>query len=123
MIDFKNSSIIKLSSNPEYSEKVKHLIVRGENIIASFKDIRDGVVFTNKRIIAVNVKGVTGRKTDYTSIPYKSISTYSIETAGILDLDGELEVYVSPIGKIKFEFSGGADIKVIEKAISESIFQ
>ena len=63
-----------------------------ETIISSYRSMRDGVVFTNKRIIAVNVQGFTGSKKDYTSLPYKNIVAYSVETSGTLDLDSELEI-------------------------------
>ncbi len=83
--------------------------------------MRDGVIFTNKRIISVNVQGITGSKKDFTSLPYKNIVAYSIETSGTFDLDAELEIYFSSIGKIKFEFKGNADIANISKHISQHL--
>ena len=70
------------------------VLVGVEFFFGSYKSIRDGVVFTNKRIIAINVQGVTGKKKDFTSIPYSKISTYYLETAGTIDLDDKLEVYL-----------------------------
>ena len=94
MIDFKNGSFIKMKKvdNSVAAEKVAPLLVEGETIISSYKDIRDLVVFTDKRLIAVNVKGLMGRKIDYTTLPYKKITCYSIETAGTFDIDTELEL-------------------------------
>lgn len=83
--------------------------------------MRDGVVFTNRRIIAVNVQGITGSKKDYTSLPYKNIVAYSVETAGTLDLDSELELYFSAVGKAKFEFSGKTSLLEISKCISKHV--
>ena len=74
--------------------------------------------FTNKRIIAINVQGLTGKKKDYTSIPYSKICTFSVETAGFFDLDSELELYMSGVGHVKFQFTQGTDIKEICRAIS-----
>ncbi len=65
MIDFQNGSVFKLKQNDEYASMVSELLLPDEQIISSFKAIRDGVVFTNKRIIAVNVQGITGKKKDY----------------------------------------------------------
>jgi len=79
------------------------------------------VVFTNKRIIAVNVQGMTGKKKDFTNMPYSKIQVFSIETAGVLDLDSELEVYFSGLGLVKFEFSGNSDIVAIGRQISGAI--
>ena len=83
--------------------------------------MRDQLVFTNKRIIAANVQGITGKKVDYTSIPYSKIQTFSVETEGVMDLECELEIYISSIGKIRFEIRGGFDIVAFNKVISEYV--
>ena len=80
-------------------------------------------VFTNKRIFAINVQGITGKKKDYTSLPYSKIQAFSVETAGIFDLDSELEIWFSGLGKVKFEFRGESDIKEICKMISEYVLR
>lgn len=121
MIDFNNKGFFKLKQNSEYAEKVRPLLMEGEEIIDSYKSMRDGVVFTNRRIIAVNVQGITGSKKDYTSLPYKNIVAYSVETAGTLDLDSELELYFSAVGKVKFEFSGKTSLLEISKCISKHV--
>lgn len=38
------------------------MLVTGENIIQCFQTVRDQVVFTDKRVIVVNVQGITGKK-------------------------------------------------------------
>ena len=119
MIDFNNKGFFKLKSNPEYAEKVNELLLHNEEIVDAYKSMRDGVVFTNKRIIAVNVQGLTGSKKDFTSLPYKNIVAYSVETAGTFDLDAELEIYFSEVGSVKFEFSGATKVLDISKIISE----
>ena len=83
--------------------------------------MRDYVVFTTKRMIAVNVQGMTGKKKDFTTLPYSKIQVFSIETAGVLDLDSELEVWFSGLGMVKFEFSGASDIVAIGQLISSTI--
>lgn len=83
--------------------------------------MRDYCVFTNKRVIAVNVQGMTGKRKDFTSLPYSKVSAYSVETAGVLDLDSELEMYFSGLGKVKFEFSGQSNIVQIGQVISSYI--
>ena len=85
--------------------------------MSAFQTVRDQLVFTNKRIIAANVQGLTG-KVDYTSIPYSKIQTFSVETSGLLDLDCELEIYISAIGKIRFEIRGGFDIVAFNRVVS-----
>ena len=118
MIDFNNKGFFKLKQDIDYAEKVSELLLEGEVIVDAFKTMRDGVVFTNKRIIAVNVQGITGSKKDFTSLPYKNIVAYSIETSGTFDLDSELEIYFSALGKVRFEFNGEASMLEISKIIS-----
>ena len=94
MIDFNNASFIKLKrvSDSEFESMIKPMFTNDEHIISSFRGIRDGVVFTNKRIISINVQGITGKKKDFTSMPYSKIQVYSVESAGVFDLDSELEL-------------------------------
>lgn len=71
------------------------LLIDGEEIELGFKLIRDTFIFTNKRLILVEKQGITGSKIEYKSIIYKSISRFSIETAGTFDLEAELKIWVS----------------------------
>ena len=123
MIDFQNKAIIKLSK--VNAETIMHditpLLIPGEDVIGAYKSMRDYVVFTDKRIISVNVQGVTGKKKDFTSLPYSKIQVFSVETAGVFDMDSELEMYFSGLGKVKFEFSGSSDIVKIGQLISSLI--
>lgn len=75
-------------------------------MISCFKAVRDFVVFTDKRLVAVNVQGITGKKRDFTSLPYSKIQAFSIETAGTFDLDAELDLWFSGLGKVRLEFKG-----------------
>ena len=123
MIDFKNAKFVKLgvADNSEYSSVVVPILVNGEEIIQSFTAIRDGVVFTTKRIIAINVQGISGKKKDITSLPYSKIQAFSVETAGTFDLDCELDLWFSGLGSVRFEFTRGANISAICKMISDRV--
>ena len=123
MIDFKNAEYLKLKpvGNDEYADRISGMLVAGESIIASFKAIRDGVVFTSKRIFVINVQGITGKKVDFTSLSYSKIQAFSVETAGVIDLDSELELWFSGLGRIKLEFTAKAPITEICRLISEQV--
>ena len=123
MIDFNNSAFFKLKKvvNSTMANAVGGILIPGENIIGTYKGVRDYVVFTDKRVISVNVQGLTGKKQDFTSMPYSKISVFSVETAGTLDLDSELEMYFSGVGKVKFEFSGSCDIVEIGRIIGSFV--
>lgn len=120
MIDFQNKTIIKLSKvNPDtVAGDIQPLLIPGENVIGVYKAMRDYVTFTDKRIISVNVQGITGKKKDFSSLPYAKIQVFSVETSGVFDLDSELELYFSGLGKVKFEFTGASDIVKIGQLIS-----
>lgn len=121
MIDFRNGLIFKLVESNTYPAEIQPFLIQGEQVLSSYKAVRDSVTFTNKRIIALNVQGITGKKKDFTSIPYSKIQTFSVETAGTLDVDCELEIWVSGLGSVKFEFDGDCDITWIGQAISNAI--
>lgn len=82
-------------SPEDLSENYSQLLIDDEQIDIGFKLIRDTLIFTNKRLVLVNVQGLTGKKTEYLSIAYKSISRFSIESAGTFDLDAELKIWIS----------------------------
>mgnify|MGYP000878739237 CR=1 FL=1 len=125
MIDFQNAAFVKLrpADFSAFADLVTPMFVEGEAIVATFQGIRDGVIFTNKRIISINVQGLTGKKKDITSLPYSRIQAFSIETAGVLDLDSELELWFSGLGKVRFEFVARADVSLIARIISEYMFK
>ena len=119
MIDFENADFIKLRpvDQDKFEKYVVPMLVEGEEMVASFQGIRDGIVFTTKRIITINVQGMTGKRKDFTSLPYKKIQAFSVETAGVVDLAGELQVWFSGLGRCRFEFSGGSDLLEISRII------
>ena len=89
MIYFQNKKVFKLSKSKEKNipKDIIEQLIPDEQIIGYYSSIRDYVVFTNKRLIACNVQGITGSKKDFTSLPYSKIQAFSIETAGTLDMD------------------------------------
>ena len=123
MIDFQNASFVKLSPiDPEsLMGDLGPLLVPEEQVFMAFKGIRDSVTFTNKRLVVLNVQGLTGKKRDYTSLPYSKIQAFSVETAGTFDLDAELELWFSGLGKVKLEFKGGVDIRSIGRLIADHV--
>jgi hypothetical protein len=123
MIDFKNASFVKLHevSNQEGQDLVGDLLIDNEGIFASFKGMRDMVIFTNRRIISVNVQGITGKKRDYTSLPYSKVQAFSVESAGVFDLDAELDLWFSGLGQVRFEFNSKFDVRAFSKYLGHYI--
>jgi hypothetical protein len=72
------------------------VLVEGEQIQVAFKVVRDLYLFTDKRLLLVDKQGITGKKTEFRSLPYKSITQFSLETAGgIFDEDADLKIWIS----------------------------
>jgi hypothetical protein len=100
------------------------ILIDGEILESAFKIIRDMIVFTNKRLILVDKQGITGTKVEYLSIPYKSIIRFSKESAGILDLDAELKIWITgQVEPIKKEFKKDNNINGIYQMLSSHILK
>lgn len=95
-------------------EEFAPLLAPGETLQRAFGLVRDLIVFTDRRLILVNKQGVTGKKVEYLSVPYRSIAMYSLETAGHFDLEAELKIWLSgqaaPISRSLGRNSGAQDI-------------
>ncbi len=125
MIDFNNASYLKLRQVPvnTFAAAVAGLLLPGERLEAAYQSIRDGLVFTDLRIITINVQGLTGKKKDFTSLPYNRIQTFSVETAGVIDLDCELELWFSGLGRVKLEFTRDSDIVALCRLIGSYVLR
>lgn len=76
-------------------DSLKPFISPSENVCFAVKTMRDVAVFTDKRILVADKQGLTGKKIEYYTVPFKNIITYAIETAGTLDLDSEIKLLLS----------------------------
>ncbi|KLT70966.1 MULTISPECIES: PH domain-containing protein [Flavobacterium] len=99
------------------------LLTDREEIEMGFKLIRDTFIFTNKRLILVDKQGITGSKTEYRSIAYKSISRFSIETAGTFDLDAELKIWVASElqPSIVKQFNKSVNVYEVQKVLAHHV--
>ncbi|GEK34546.1 PH domain-containing protein [Kurthia sibirica] len=110
-------------SNDAIAKELADVLIINEEVDLSFKLIRDLIVFTNKRLIIIDKQGMTGKKVEYRSIPYKSISRFSVETTGHFDLESELKIWISS-GELPAEqlmFRKDANIINVQKALATAI--
>lgn len=103
--------------------EVMALLINGEEVVMAFQTVRDQLVFTNKRIIAIDVQGITGKRKSFSTMPYSKIQYFSIQTPGFAELfpDSELFIMFSNTFTAKFEFKGNVDIGKIGRMISEYV--
>lgn len=101
-------------------DSVKDLLVPGEVAQIAYKTVRDTAVVTNKRFIISDKQGLTGKKVEVYTIPFKSIIMYSSENAGTFDFNTELELWTT-LGKFKVNLAKKVDIRKLDKVIAEAI--
>ena len=118
---FGNASYVDARS---LQRELNAVLVEGEQVFKAFRIIRDMFIFTDKRLILIDKQGITGKKAEYHSIPYRSISHFSVETAGTFDMDSELKIYVAsnPV-PIEREFKRGTDLIGVQKTLAYFILR
>lgn len=108
----------------ELQQQFQPILVDGEELLSAFRVLRDMIVFTNKRLILVDVQGVTGSKIEYQTIPYGRIVRFSKESAGLMDLDAELRIWIvggaQPIVK---RFGKNDNVNEIYQILSRAILE
>lgn len=102
-------------------KEVNDVLIPGEEIVIAYKTARDVAVVTNKRIMIADKQGITGKKVEVYTIPFKSINMYSTENAGtLLDVTAELELWTRA-GKFKLKLGKGVDIRKLDRIIAQHI--
>ena len=126
-ISFNKESVFNLKPLPleRVRDEVNGLLIHDEQCVMAFQTMRDQLVFTNKRIISIDVQGLTGKRKTFSSMPYAKIQYFSIQTPGFAEFfpDSELFLMFSNGATAKFEFKGNVDIGRIGRMISEYILK
>jgi hypothetical protein len=65
-----------------------------EKAVLAYKCGRDTLILTNKRVFIVDLQGFSGKRVAYKSVPYSSIRSFSVESAGSWDLDAEFTLWI-----------------------------
>jgi len=102
----------------------EQLLVDGETVEVGFQVIRDTFIFTSKRLILVNIQGVTGKRVEYLSVPYDKITKFSVETAGHFDLDAELKIWIgSDSAPLTKKFNTDVNIYDLQKVLAKHLIK
>lgn len=108
----------------EIQREFSRVLAPNERIEKAYKLIRDLFIFTDKRLILVDKQGLTGKKVEYHSIPYRNITHFSIETAGHFDLDAELKIWIAgnalPLQK---QFNRNLNIYELQSVLAEYVLK
>lgn len=108
--------------NEEMKKEFGEVLVKNEKVEKSYKLIRDLFIFTNRRLILVDKQGMTGKKVEILSLPYKSITRFSVETAGSFDLDAELQIWITgDAAPIKKQFNKSLNIYEVQRVLADYV--
>ncbi|GAA0125630.1 PH domain-containing protein [Clostridium sp. CTA-19] len=108
----------------EVEKDYSNILSKNESVEKAYKLIRDMFIFTDKRLILVDKQGLTAKKIEYHSIPYKSITHFSIETAGHFDLDAELKIWISGTNSvIEKKFNKSLNIYELQSVLAEYVLR
>ena len=101
-------------------KELADVLVVGESVDSAYKVLRDTFVFTNKRLILIDRQGITGKKVEYLSVPYKSMVSFAVETAGTFDMDSELKIWISgQSAPLQKTFSKGSNIVKVQQSLAK----
>ena len=124
-MDLENRAFLKLRpvQDGKLAQLVQPMLLPQEQVLQQYQGIRDGVVFTDRRLIAVNTQGVTGKKKMYAVLPYTRIQDYAVESAGVLDFDSEMQLWFSGLGCVTLELLAGADLFALSRLMDQAILR
>ena len=108
----------------QYSHLIENFLVENESVFTAFKTIRDFIIFTNERLILIDIQEITGKKKSFKSVPYSQISVFTKESGGNFDLDSEIDLYVRGYpGVIQLKFGKSSDIDSVYKILSAYVLE
>lgn len=102
-------------------DEIDELLIEGEEAVFAFHTVRDQLIFTNRRIIAADIQGVTGTRRSYTSLPYARIQYFTVQTPGFGEIFADTELYIMFSNRFtaRFEFRSRTDIAKIARLIAD----
>lgn len=117
----KNTSSLETK---KYYSDYGQLLVDGEIIEVGFVVLRDTFLFTNKRLILVDIQGISGRQIEYLSIPYGKITKFSVQTGESFDLNAELKLWIgSDTIPLEKKFNKDVSVYDVQKVLASHVLK
>lgn len=107
-------------SETQVPADISGILLPGEQVYAAYKTIRDIAIFTTKRLIVRDAQGISGKKVEMYSLPWKSVDMWSSENAGTIDFNSEIELWTRA-GHVKVNLKKGVDIRKIDSIIGQCV--
>ena len=112
------------SETKKFHSDFGQLLMDGEIIEMGFVVLRDTFLFTNKRLILVDIQGISGRLIEYLSIPYNKITKFSVQTGGSFDLNAELKLWIgSDAIPLEKKFTKDVSIYEVQKVLASHVLR
>ncbi len=110
-------------SNEAVEQELEAILIEGEQVQLAYSLVRDLIVFTDYRLILVDKQGMTDKKASYKSLPYGSISRFTVETSGHFDMDAELKIWISSALEPAevLQFKSDRNVIDIQKALAAAV--
>jgi hypothetical protein len=104
---------------------VTPVLLQGERVHLAFKAGRDTTVFTDKRLLLMDVQGILGKKIAFLTLKWSTISAFAVQTAGqYFDRDTEMKLYTNLMNRsvIRQDFrKSRADVMLIQKYLTNRV--
>lgn len=106
----------------DVSKQLDSLLIPGEEVVYSLKQIRDMIVVTNYRLMVVDKQGVTGRKKMITSYLLDRVTKFEVENSPYFDIDSEFAVYFTGTADpVKFEIAKLTNVYEFSRILFEQV--
>ena len=103
-------------------DEVRNSLIESETVLKSYKLMRDEIIFTSKRLLILDNQGITGKKMEVFSIPYRQITRFAKECAGTFDLDEELKIWIgSQALPVVYKFKKGTNLDEVYQILSSAV--
>ncbi len=112
------------SEAKKYHSDYGQLLVDGEIIEVGFVVLRDTFLFTNKRLILIDIQGISGRQIEYLSIPYNKITKFSVQTGESFDRNAELKIWIgSDTIPLEKKFNKDTNVYEVQKVLASHVLK
>ena len=100
------------------------LLLDDELVELAFKCGRDMWIYTNKRILQVDVQGWSGKRVQYATTPLRFATCFRARTSGLIDRDEEISIFFDGLGELEQDLrKGKADMWQIHTHLQSKLIK
>lgn len=93
------------------------LLSYDEEVILSYKSIKDRVFFTSKRIVIISIDDQPEERKEYFFVFYSRVSAFAIETNNNFGTDTRVKLWIPGLDTISLSFANGNECIQIAELI------